>query len=417
VYPGPKSNLRGPPEGDFVPGNGLEAWPTDSLVAHPSLMLWRFAPDRQNWQNKVPLPNSTFSDLPAVLASHEAVFAKAPASADLEAPDPALSVRFYHQDHLGSSSVMTDGVGGLVEESGNYPFGSLRSEFRPRGLVENYQFTQKERDGESGITYLEVRFLATHLGRFTRIDPLALSIQQGWLGTPQMLNIYSYCVNRPMGYIDPSGMVPTKVMDYDTVQKEFEGEGQLKKQLMYYGAVTATRLCTRDWVAMSEAKLIGTKFQGWGPEARGAMDRFLDTRWRDPVTGKRVYNFDLRKMIKDSDLMNPILAGMKDANHTGKSSFGINQKQVINSDWRNAIGGFIMKFEPASRDGKQGVLFSVSDPYDWDPFDPSKPSSKLNDLRVSDVYHQIGKRMQENGSAAVYINQGSVFYSLDELNQ
>ena len=415
VYPGPKPNLRGPPEGNFLPGHGLEAWPTDALVAHPSLALWRFAPDLQNWQNKVPLPNFTFSDLPAVLAPHEAVFAKGPVSADLEVPDPALSVRFYHQDHLGSSSVMSDGLGGLVEEAANYPFGSPRSEFRPRGMREDYQFTQKERDLESGVTYLEVRFLATHLGRFMRVDPLASAIQQGWLGNPQMLNIYSYCINKSIGYIDPSGMVPINVLDHDAALREFGGDK--KKLSNYKSANLSVMLAVTDRGAMNDSKWIGTLTKGWGDQARSAMDRFLDTGWRDPVTGKRVHNFDLKEMIKDSDLMTSILNGMKDAARSGKSSFGIEQGQVHNSDWRYTLGGFTVHFTPVARDGQQGVQFSVSDPYDWDPFDPSKPSSNLNDLRVSDAFHQVGKRMQDNGSAAVYINQGSAFYSRDELKQ
>ena len=206
VYPGPKPNLRGPPEGNFIPGHGLEAWPTDALVAHPSLALWRFAPDLQNWQTKLPLPNLKFSDLPAALAPHEAVFAKAPASADLEAPDPALSVRFYHQDHLGSSSVMSDGVGALVEESANFPFGSPRSEFRPRGLREDYQFTQKERDGESGLDYFEARYLMRAAGRFFSTDPILNGVDNRRLFSPQVLNSYAYCRSQPIRLFDPTGM-------------------------------------------------------------------------------------------------------------------------------------------------------------------------------------------------------------------
>ena len=205
VYPGPKPNLRGPPEGDFVPGNGLEAWPTESLVAHPSLALWRFAPDLQNWQNKLPLPNLPFSDLPAVLAPHEVVFAKAPASADLEAPEAALSVRFYHQDHLGSSSVMSDGVGGLVEEAANYPFGSPRSEFRPRGVREDYQFTQKEQDPESQLNYLEARYIQSNFGRFCSVDLFGIELPARWLVNPQSQNLYAYCKGRPIICVDPSG--------------------------------------------------------------------------------------------------------------------------------------------------------------------------------------------------------------------
>jgi RHS repeat-associated protein len=205
VYAGPRPNLRGPPEGDFLPGYGLEAWPTSAFDSQPSLSLWRFDADLQNWQTKVSLPDLTFSDLPAMLAPHEAVYTQAPAPVDLEVPVPALSLRFYHQDHIGSSSVMSDAAGALVEESASLPFGFSRTEFRPRGIREDYRFTQKERDSESGLDYFEARFLLSSCGRFTRVDPLATTLPPGWLSNPQRLDPYSYCGNRPLIATDPSG--------------------------------------------------------------------------------------------------------------------------------------------------------------------------------------------------------------------
>jgi RHS repeat-associated protein len=209
VYPGPRPNLRGPPEGDFVPGNGLEPWPMDSLVDQPSLVLWRFAPDLQSWQTKLSLPKLTFSDLPALLPPHEAVFAQAPISADLEAPEVALSGRFYHQDHLGSSCVITDTLGRVVEETANYPFGESRNLSSRSGTADAYGFIQKEQDVESGLGYFEARFLAIRTGRFTGCDPLARETpSRRLLFSPQMQNAYSYSINNPVGLKDSSGQFP-----------------------------------------------------------------------------------------------------------------------------------------------------------------------------------------------------------------
>lgn len=206
TYPGPMPNLRGPPEGNFLPSYGLEVLPFTHQPA--TLTAWRFAPDLQNWQTKVPLPFLNFSDLPPAFAPHEAMYAQAPAPVDLETPNPALSLRFYHQDHLGSSSVMSDAAGVLVEESANFPFGSPRSEFRPRGTREDYQFTQKEWDGESGLHYFEARYLAGHLGRFARVDPIASAVPAEWLASPQSFNTYGYALNNPSRMIDPTGLGP-----------------------------------------------------------------------------------------------------------------------------------------------------------------------------------------------------------------
>jgi RHS repeat-associated protein len=213
AYPGPTPNLRAPPEGDFLPSRGLEIWPLSSLNSQPSTSAWHFASDLQRWQSKVPLPNFTFSDLPSSLAPHEALYAQAPAPADLEVPNPALSLRFYHQDHLGSSSVISDAAGALVEESANYAFGCSRNEFRPRRTREDYQFTQKERDVESGLHYFEARFMSSGTGGFASVDPLCKSDEAPARKLPQLLNNYRYAVGRPVGFNDPTGKSPNPTME------------------------------------------------------------------------------------------------------------------------------------------------------------------------------------------------------------
>jgi RHS repeat-associated protein len=105
---------------------------------------------------------------------------------------------------------MSDRAGVLVEESANYPFGSPRNEFRPQGGREDYQFTQKERDVESGLAYFEARFLVSSFGRFNRVDPLATSMEVAGIAVPQRLNIYCYARGNPVRFVDPTGL-----LDYD----------------------------------------------------------------------------------------------------------------------------------------------------------------------------------------------------------
>jgi RHS repeat-associated protein len=207
AYPGPSLNLRGPPEGDFLPCYGLEAWPIPALDSQLSVMLWRFAPDLQNWQSGDSLPNFNFSDLPSALAPHEAMYAHASVPVDLEVPNPALSLRFYHQDHLGSSGVMSDATGALIEESANYPFGGPRVEFLSRTSTESYRFAQKETDYESGLLYFEKRFLLSQNARFGSVDPMRQTDITRWVRLPQGLNPYSYTLNNPVRFNDPTGMI------------------------------------------------------------------------------------------------------------------------------------------------------------------------------------------------------------------
>lgn len=63
-----------------------------------------------------------------------------------------------------------------------------------------HRFTGQELDPESGIHYYGGRYYDQNLARFISPDPF---IQEP--DNPQNLNRYSYVLNNPQGYIDPSG--------------------------------------------------------------------------------------------------------------------------------------------------------------------------------------------------------------------
>ena len=120
-------------------------------------------------------------------------------------PDSTLRIRYYHQDHLSSTSVLTDAAGNLVEETGNYPFGQTRQQIQPRHVTESYRFTQNETDSESGFYNFRARAAIPSVGRFVRADPFLSSSPMQWKDTPQKQNVYTYCENRPLVYVDPGG--------------------------------------------------------------------------------------------------------------------------------------------------------------------------------------------------------------------
>ncbi|MBI4597338.1 MAG: VCBS repeat-containing protein [Candidatus Omnitrophica bacterium] len=115
-------------------------------------------------------------------------------------PEPgALSaLRFYHTDHLGSSNVITDSAGALVQLEEYTPYGSSH---RHEGTANVPQkFTGQRFDASTGLYYYHARYYDPELGRF--ISPDAF-IQNPF--DPQSLNRYSYVRNNPLRYTDPSG--------------------------------------------------------------------------------------------------------------------------------------------------------------------------------------------------------------------
>ena len=109
---------------------------------------------------------------------------------------------YFFADHLGSSRVVTNATGDIVEDSDFYPFGGER--VITDSLDNNYKFTSKERDAESGLDYFGARYYGSSMGRFSSPDPKGISLRH--LLNPQKLNKYSYVLNNPLGFVDPNGL-------------------------------------------------------------------------------------------------------------------------------------------------------------------------------------------------------------------
>ncbi|MDA8215406.1 MAG: hypothetical protein M0Z64_09055 [Nitrospiraceae bacterium] len=110
----------------------------------------------------------------------------------------ASNTYYYHTDHLGNSSIITDAAGNKVEEIYYYPFGGTRLN---QGSVNvKHKYTGQEEDAETGLYYYNARYYDPILGRFISADTIV-----GNPRDPQDLNRYTYAGNNPLIYIDPSG--------------------------------------------------------------------------------------------------------------------------------------------------------------------------------------------------------------------
>ncbi len=111
---------------------------------------------------------------------------------------------FYHTDQLGSSSLVTDESGTVVERTEFYPFGRHRYEERT-GFNSAYKFTGKELDKETGLQYFEARYYDAVAGRFISVDPLYTETGEAQ-DNPQALGTYTYALNSPVCLVDPLGL-------------------------------------------------------------------------------------------------------------------------------------------------------------------------------------------------------------------
>jgi RHS repeat-associated protein len=111
---------------------------------------------------------------------------------------------YFHSDHLGSSTVLTDQFARVQERVEYYPFGELWREDREERVgnlrrTQQFLFTSKPFDEETGLTYFGARYFDSRRVRWLSTDPDWMS--QGVIG----LNVYQYVDWDPIGNVDPDG--------------------------------------------------------------------------------------------------------------------------------------------------------------------------------------------------------------------
>jgi RHS repeat-associated protein len=117
--------------------------------------------------------------------------------------DSSNNIVYYFADHLGTARIIANSSGTILDESDFYPFGDERAMTSSSG--NNYKFTGKERDPESGLDNFTARYMTSSMGRFVSADPI--TVTPGRMADPQQLNLYSYVKNNPLAFTDPTGMI------------------------------------------------------------------------------------------------------------------------------------------------------------------------------------------------------------------
>lgn len=127
---------------------------------------------------------------------------------------------YFLTDHLGSTDVEIDENGNVLERSDYLPFGSDRLRIAEGASSDDdYGFTGREKDDETGLYYYGARYYDPLLGRFVSSDPALDWIGQEdfeekaerslkeYLSDPQNLNAYTYALNNPVKHTDPEGEI------------------------------------------------------------------------------------------------------------------------------------------------------------------------------------------------------------------
>jgi len=104
---------------------------------------------------------------------------------------------YYHSDHLGSSSLVTDADGNVAQHIEYIPFGEVFVEEKNNSWSTPYKFNAKELDEETGLYYYGARYYDPKTSVWLSVDPLAEKYPN--------VDSYVYCHNNPVNMIDPDG--------------------------------------------------------------------------------------------------------------------------------------------------------------------------------------------------------------------
>ena len=111
---------------------------------------------------------------------------------------------FYHSDHLGSTSYVTDAKANITQFDAYLPYGELLVDEHSSSEEMPYKFNGKEFDQETGLYYYGARYMNPKTSLWYGVDRFAEKYPQ--------LSAYNICANNPMNTIDFHGDSITTVL-------------------------------------------------------------------------------------------------------------------------------------------------------------------------------------------------------------
>ena len=109
---------------------------------------------------------------------------------------------FYHSDHLGSTSYITDDKANITQYDAYLPYGELLVDEHSSSEDLPYKFNGKQFDDETGLYYYGARYMNPVASIWYGVDPQIEKMPKD--------GSYSYCFGNPIKLIDPNGERPTE---------------------------------------------------------------------------------------------------------------------------------------------------------------------------------------------------------------
>ena len=268
---------------------------------------------------------------------------------------------YYHPDHLGSSSYITNLNGEVSQHIEYVPFGEVFIEERNNTWNTPYLFNAKEFDEETGMYYYGARYYEPRLSLWMSVDRFA----EKYPATSG----YNYAINNPVRYIDING---------DSIRVSSENRELFNKTLKdVFGEFSSKFSYTQ-----SDMLVFSGKNKGMGKAQRKVFKRLKEVMYSKTIT-----NIQYGKDTQITDRY-----GNKSSS---KAESGGGAATLLASENENYNQNFIV-IDPNKTIGE---TMEVTDAYYKEPIDPQngarfkKVTFQTNQTDLT--FHEIGHVVYE----------------------
>ncbi len=219
-----------------------------------------------------------------------------------------LNQYFYHGDHLGSTSYVSNVLGEAVQHVEYVAFGETFFEERSSiSTATPYLYNSKERDEETGLYYYGARYYDAQLSLWLSVDPPIFGRYlegelNGGVYDPANLGVYTYVHQGPLIFTDPDGN-GKKTVDDD--EEEWSPSGKAPKTNSKHGNVSGNQ--PAELYELRESKTdkllkIGETTRGERKFGKGKQKRYTKTYLKvHNAKYKKVMEGTKKKMRKEEN--------------------------------------------------------------------------------------------------------------------
>ena len=266
---------------------------------------------------------------------------------------------FYHSDHLGSTSYITDDHANITQYDAYLPYGELLVDEHSSSEKLPYKFNGKQFDEETGLYYYGARYMNPIASIWYGVDRLAEKYSQ--------LSSFSYCAGNPIKYVDLKG--DSLNMSNVIMMDKYYFSNNLRKITKDLSLITGLNISVSGNYLQYERNTDGSPIYNQGSEtARNFLIDIIDGPNIDVFVGQRrsvtphgqkqvgLSSSQIENFINNTFNLNPATLGwgmtlLHELHHTGPGGsmidtdelFGTGNvvdamnviRQELNMQWKN----------------------------------------------------------------------------------